>query len=98
VTRALLPAAVLLAALAGCSHPPAKPPVPVISNIPQPNAACTPGDGNKVGLHDDLSQILFIGWIDGKQVEMLMSQVAPLALDGHKVEYAWFCPPRSKWH
>jgi hypothetical protein len=95
-------AAALLAALAGCSSTAAAPkptstPAPVISNIPRPNAACTPAGDRKLSFGDDLSEILFFGYIDGKQVEMLVGNAMNQAIAGHKVEYVWYCPLRSKW-
>lgn len=72
--------------------------VPVIQNIPRPNAACTPAAGRKLGAGDDLSSIDFFGYVDGQQKEMIVGQALSLAIAGHKVEYVWYCPLRSQWH
>ena len=70
---------------------------PVLSNIARPNPACTPAADRKLGPGDDLSSILFVGYIDGQQKEMVVGQVLSLALAGHKVDYVWYCPLRSQW-
>lgn len=72
--------------------------VPVISNIPRPNAACTPAGDRKLTTDADLNSTLFFGYIDGAQTEMLVSKALMLAINGHKVEYVWYCPLRSQWH
>lgn len=72
-------------------------PVPVISNISRPNAACTPAADRKLTASDDLTSILFIGYIDGKQTELLVGTAMGLQINGHKVEYVWYCPLRSQW-
>lgn len=72
--------------------------VPVLSNIPQPNPACTPAADRKLGPGDNLSSILFVGYVDGRQQERVVNEVMVLALSGHKIEYVWYCPLRSQWH
>jgi hypothetical protein len=72
--------------------------VPVIANIAQPNAACTPAAGRKLKAGDDLSSILFFGYIDGQQKEMIVGNAMSQQIAGHKVEYVWYCPLRSQWH
>ena len=71
--------------------------VPVISNIPQPNPACTPASQRKLGFNDDLTTIDMFGYIDGQQKEMLVGQAMQQQIAGHKVEYVWYCPLRSQW-
>lgn len=80
------------------SSPAAAASVPVLSNIPQPNPACTPAADRKLGPGDDLSSILFVGYVDGKQQERVVNEVMVQAIAGHKVEYVWYCPLRSQWH
>lgn len=101
---ALLGAAVLVTLLVTSEQTPAPVAgtsaagVPVIQNIPRPNAACTPAAGRKLGAGDDLSSIDFFGYVDGQQKEMIVGQALSLAIAGHKVEYVWYCPLRSQWH
>lgn len=71
---------------------------PVIASIPRPDAACTPAADRKLGPGDDLSSILFVGYIDGQRKEMIVGQALSQAVAGHKVEYVWYCPLRSQWH
>ncbi len=99
---ALATASVALAALAGCSgHAAATPTasaVPVVSNIPRPNAACVPADKQTLNAAgNDLNERLMFGYIDGEQKELLLGKAMEQQLNGHKVEYAWVCPLRSQW-
>lgn len=71
--------------------------VPKIANIARPNAACTPAADRKIGLGEDLTATLWVGWMDGKQTEMPLNQAMAQRIAGHKVEDAWLCPPRSQW-
>jgi hypothetical protein len=76
---------------------PSKPDVPKIANISRPNVACTPAADRKIGLGDDISGILWVGWMDGKQTEMPLNQAMAQRIAGHTVQDAWYCPPRSQW-
>jgi hypothetical protein len=71
--------------------------VPKIANIARPNVACTPAADRKIGLGEDISGILWVGWMDGKQTEMPLGQAMAQRIAGHTVEDAWYCPPRSQW-
>jgi hypothetical protein len=103
VVLALVGAAVVVTLLVTSSKSPtpaaanAAPAVPVIQNIPRPNVACAPAADRKLRSGDDLSSIDFFGYVDGQQKEMIVGQALSLAIDGHKVEYVWYCPLRSQW-
>lgn len=102
ILRRLALAAVLPIALAGCASgataTPTASAVPVISNIPRPNAACVPADRQAIdSAGNDLNSRLFFGFVDGEQKEMPLGQALNAQINGHKVQYAWVCPSRAEW-
>lgn len=94
---ALVAAAVAITLTVTKNGQAAKPTVPVIDNIPQPNPACTPAADRKLGLGDDLSKIYWVGWLDGKQADMPVGQALSQRIAGHDVRDVWYCPPRADW-
>lgn len=103
ITAIVAGALVLVAATAAISFAltrpdkPAAPAVPSIENIKRPNVACTPAADRKLSLGDDLSQIQWFGWMDGKQMDMPVGQALAQRIAGHSVRDAWYCPPRADW-
>jgi hypothetical protein len=73
------------------------PTVPVVETIPRPNAACIPAADRKISLGEDLTKVQWFGWLDGKQVDLPLSQVLAQRVAGHDVRDAWYCPPRANW-